>query len=52
MGLINTLKSALRPWSRHDAERDYLNGATSRTDLEMREREIDRGHFRRQPRRG
>ena len=52
MGLINTLKSALKTRSRGEAELDNLNEAMSRTDLEMRQREIDRGRFRHLPRRG
>ena len=47
MGLIQNLKSALRSRSRAETELDYLNGSTSRVDLEMRQREIDRGKFRR-----
>ena len=52
MGLIDTLRARLRGPSRREAELEYLHGATSRTDLEMREREIDRGRFRHLPRRG
>lgn len=52
MGLIDTLRSSLRARSRADAELDYLNQSTSRVDLEMRQREIDRGRFRHLPRRG
>lgn len=51
MGLIDTLKSALRTPSRREAELGYLNEATSLVDLEMREREVDRGRFRHLPRR-
>lgn len=51
MGLLNNLKSALRVPSRHEAELDYLNSAASMVDLEMRQREIDRGRFRNLPRR-
>lgn len=47
MGLIQNLKSALRHRSRAESELDYLNDATSRVDLEMRQREIDCGKFRR-----
>lgn len=47
MGLMDSLKSAFRSRSRRDFEVDYLNEATSRVDLELREREIDRGRFRR-----
>ena len=46
MGLMDNLKSAFRPRPRRDLESDYLNEATSRSDLEMREREIERGRFR------
>ena len=51
MGLIGNLRDRLRGPSRRDAELDYLNQATSRADLEMRERDIDRGRFRHLPRR-
>ncbi|MEO7223407.1 MAG: DUF3563 domain-containing protein [Devosia sp.] len=47
MGLIQNLKSALRSRSRAEIELDYLNDSASRVDLEMRQREIDRGKFRR-----
>ena len=47
MGLIQNLKDALRSRSRVEVELDYLNASTSRVDLEMRQREIDRGKFRR-----
>ena len=47
MGLMQNLKSALRSRSKAEVELDYLNDATSRVDLEMRQREIDRGKFRR-----
>ena len=52
MGLIGTLRSALRVPSRGEAELDYLNQSTSRIDLEMRQREIERGRFRHLSRRG
>jgi hypothetical protein len=52
MGLMNSLKTAFGRRSRTDAELDYLNDAMSRTDLEMRQREIDRGRFRHLPKRG
>ena len=51
MGLMDSLKSAFRSRPRPDFEVDYLNEATSRVDLELREREIDRGRFRRSQRR-
>ncbi len=52
MGLIQNLKRALRPRSAAEIELDYLNGATSPVDLEMRMRELDRGRFRRSTRLG
>ncbi|RYE11374.1 MAG: DUF3563 domain-containing protein [Hyphomicrobiales bacterium] len=52
MGFIDSLKSVVRPRSRGDAELDYLNESMSVADLEMRQREIDRGRFRHLPRRG
>ena len=51
MGLFDTLRSALRTRQRADAETDYLNQSTSPVDLEMRQREIDRGRFRQSQRR-
>ena len=36
-----------RPTTQHDLEMAYLNQSTSLIDLEHREREIDRGMFRR-----
>ncbi len=51
MGLMDTLKSALRARSRAEVELDYLNQSTSPVDLEMRQREIDRGRFRQSLRR-
>ncbi len=52
MGLMDSLKSAIRARSRGDAEMAYLNESMSPTDLEMRQREIDRGRFRHLPKRG
>ena len=52
MGLIQNLRKSLRQPSRREVELDYLNQSTSRSDLEMREREIDRGRFRHLPNRG
>jgi len=51
MGLIQNLKAALRR-APHDPALAYLNEATSTGDLEMRQREIDRGKFRRSTRLG
>jgi len=52
MGLISNLKSALRGASRDEVEAAYLEQSSSRIDLELRQREIDRGRFRHIPRRG
>ncbi|MEO8757493.1 MAG: DUF3563 domain-containing protein [Devosia sp.] len=52
MGLMNNLKSVFRTATRGEIELDYLNQSTSRIDLEMRQRDIDRGRFRHLPRRG
>ena len=52
MGLIQNLKKALRSRSAVELELDYLNGATSPVDLELRMRELDRGRFRRSTRLG
>lgn len=51
MGLFERVRVALRGPDRGSVELGYLNEATSRIDLEMREREIDRGRFRHLPRR-
>ena len=50
MGLIQNLKKALRPRTAAEIEAEYLNGATSQVDLEMRMRELDRDRFRRSTR--
>ncbi len=52
MGLFKNLRNALRPRTTAEIELDYLNGATSPVDLELRMREVDRGKFRRYPRLG
>ena len=52
MGLFQNLRGALRRPDRAKAEIDYLNQATSQVDLELREREIDRGRFRHMGRHG
>jgi hypothetical protein len=49
---MTTIRSAFRSRSRADVELDYLNQSSSRVDLELRQREIDRGRFRHLPRRG
>lgn len=52
MGLMQNLRSRLRLPSRAEVELTYLNESSSTIDLEMRQREIDRGRFRHVPRRG
>jgi hypothetical protein len=47
MNSFQRLAKALRPRSSSELEYDYLCGSQSREDLEMRQREIDRGRFRR-----
>ncbi len=44
--IVQRLIGALRFPSVEAQERDYLNDATDRVDLERRERQIDRGLFR------
>lgn len=43
---IRKFVSAFRIPSREELEREYLNGAISRADLEFRQRQVDRGMFR------
>ncbi|MDP3647225.1 DUF3563 family protein [Tabrizicola sp.] len=46
--MLNFIKTALRNFpSVREIERDYLNAAVSRYDLERRQREVDNGLFRR-----
>ena len=52
MGLIQNLRSRLRLPTRAELELGYLNESSSAIDLEMRQREIDRGRFRNTSRRG
>lgn len=47
MGLIKDLKTALGKLKAVNREEAYLNEATSPVDLELRQREVDRGRFRR-----
>ena len=47
MNSLQRLAKSFRPRSASEIEYDYLCGAQSREDLEMRQREIDRGRFRR-----
>jgi hypothetical protein len=44
--MFSTLKKAFRAVSTTEREAAYLNGAGDRLDLELRQREIDRGMFR------
>jgi hypothetical protein len=46
LNLFKSLVLVSQPRSTSDRERDYLNAAVSRIDLERREAEIDRGLFR------
>jgi hypothetical protein len=41
------IAKSLRPRTTSELEYDYLCGSQSREDLEMRQREIERGRFRR-----
>jgi hypothetical protein len=43
---LKKITSALRPQSVEDREIRYLNGSLDRIDLEYRQRQIDRGLFR------
>lgn len=45
--MFGTLKKALRSVSASEREAAYLNEAGDRIDLELRQREVDRGLFRR-----
>jgi hypothetical protein len=45
MSLLTTLEKALRLRTAAEAEADYFNAATSRADLEMRFREVNRRRF-------
>jgi hypothetical protein len=47
MGIIAKARAAIDKARNFDPERAYLEAATSLTDLESRQREIDRGRFRR-----
>ncbi|HEV7434316.1 MAG TPA: DUF3563 domain-containing protein [Pseudorhizobium sp.] len=46
-GSVKRIARALRGQSIEDRELAYLNGASDRVDLEYRQRQIDRGMFRR-----
>lgn len=46
-GPIRKLARAVRGKSVQEREFDYLSDSVSRVDLEFRQREIDRGMFRR-----
>jgi hypothetical protein len=47
MGIVSNVRDAIRRYRNFDPERAYLEQATSIVDLEHRQREIDRGRFRR-----
>ncbi|WP_427024479.1 DUF3563 family protein [Aureimonas ureilytica] len=47
MKFTTRLREALRPLRTADREAAYLNEATSLSDLESRQREIDRGRYSR-----
>lgn len=44
---LRKLATALRTNSTEDREMAYLNGSVDRFDLEYRQRQVDRGLFRR-----
>lgn len=44
---LKKITRALRPISAEERELSYLNGSLDRIDLEYRQRQIDRGLFRR-----
>ena len=47
MGIISNLRQTIKRYRDFSPERAYLEEATSLVDLEARQREIDRGRFRR-----
>ena len=48
-GYVSKLASKLRGPSIEDRELAYLNASTDRVDLEYRQRQVDRGMFRKRP---
>jgi hypothetical protein len=46
MSIFGDLKAALQRHRAYDPARAYLEEATSQVDLEMRQREVDRGRFK------
>ena len=47
--MFDTIRTFFRGFhvpTRAELERDYLNGAANRVDLEFRQRQVDRGLFR------
>jgi hypothetical protein len=46
MGIVGGLRRILRARTQNEIELDYLNQSVSHTDLERRQREIDRGYLR------
>lgn len=49
MGIISKARAAIKRYREFDPEQAYLEQATSIIDLESRQREIDRGKFRKRP---
>jgi hypothetical protein len=47
MGIISRARDAIRRYRDFNPEEAYLSQATSLTDLERRQRELDRNRFRR-----
>ncbi len=48
MGIISRTRDAIERVRNFDPEQAYLEESTSLVDLERRQKEIDRGRFRRQ----
>jgi hypothetical protein len=46
MGIISKVRKSIDRYRQFDPELAYLNQATSLIDLEARQRELDRGKFR------
>lgn len=47
MGILSRARDAIRRAANNNPELAYLEQSTSLADLEIRQREIDRGKFRR-----
>jgi hypothetical protein len=46
MGIISRARDAIDRYRRYDPVQAYLEASTSLIDLEARQREVDRGKFR------